>query len=125
VRYYRTSEQTQYLSTITRLPPQCRNQAYNSTNPGLRPQETGGKVKMLSVLFVVLFAFGSSAFAQQEAPIVVAQAGGASPGAGAPAATSGVGTTIAAVVAAIVAAAAAAGTSRGTTGTTTTTTTHP
>ena len=67
-------------------------------------------MKTLLILFVVLFAFGSNAFAQ-EGPIVVAQAGGASQGAGAPAATTGVGTTIAAVVAAIIAAAAAAGTS--------------
>ena len=71
-------------------------------------------MKTLSVLFVVLFAFGSNAFAQQEGPIVVAQAGGPSRGAGAPTATSGVGTTIAAVVAAIVAGVAAAGTSNST-----------
>jgi hypothetical protein len=71
-------------------------------------------VKTLSVLFVVLFAFGSNAYAQQEGPIVVAQAGGPSRGAGAPAATSGVGTTIAAVVAAIIAGVAAAGTSNST-----------
>ena len=71
-------------------------------------------MKTLRVLFVVLFAFGSNAFAQQEGPIVVAQAGGASQGAGAPAATSGIGTTIAATVAAIIAAAAAAGTGNST-----------
>jgi hypothetical protein len=70
-------------------------------------------VKTLRVLFVVLYAFWSNGFAQ-EGPIVVAQAGGASPGAGAPAATTGIGTTIAAVVAAIIAAAAAAGTSNST-----------
>jgi hypothetical protein len=70
-------------------------------------------VKTLRVLLVVLFAFGGNGFAQ-EGPIVLAQAGGASPGAGAPAGASGVGTTIAAVVAAIIAAAAAAGTSNST-----------
>ena len=70
-------------------------------------------MKTLRVLFVVLFAFCSNGFAQ-EGPIVVAQAGGSSRGAGAPATSAGVGSTIAAVVAAIVAAAAAAGTSNST-----------
>ena len=71
-------------------------------------------MKTLRILFVVLFAFGSNAFAQQEGPIVVAQAGGPARGAGTSAATSGAGTTITAVVAAIVAAAAAAGTGNST-----------
>ena len=71
-------------------------------------------MKTLRVLLVVSFAFCSNAFAQQEGPIMVAQAGGSSPGAGAPAGTTGVGTTIAAVVAAIVAATAAAGTGNST-----------
>ena len=71
-------------------------------------------MKTLRVFFVVLFAFSSNTFAQ-EGPIVLAQAGGPSRGAGAPAAAStGIGTTLAAVTAAIIAAAAAAGTSNST-----------
>ena len=60
-------------------------------------------MRTLRVLFVVLFAFSS--------PIVSAQAGGASPGAGAPAASSGVTMTLVATVTAIVAAVLAAGSS--------------
>ena len=70
-------------------------------------------MKTPRVLFVVLFAFCSSGFAQ-EAPIVLAQAGGSARGAGTSAGTTGVGTTITAVVAALVAATAAAGTGNST-----------
>jgi len=58
-------------------------------------------------LFVVLFAFSSNGFA-------LAQAGGASPGAGAPAASSGVTMTLVATITAITAAVLAAGSSNST-----------
>ncbi len=104
-------------------PPQALNPAYNPQVRVFEPQEKGGQVKSLPVFVsLVLLVFAIDGFAQEPAqgPIQLAQAaGGASPGAGAPAAAgSSVTSAIAAVVAVGVAGVVSVATSNSTTSTT-------
>jgi hypothetical protein len=83
--------------------------AYNPPRRVFEPSQTaGGSVKNLAILLVSL-TFAADGFAQTpaQAPVQVAQAGGAAQGAALPATSTGATSTIAAVVAVGVAGVAA------------------